>query len=278
MTAPAAATPAAAGGLVRTYRALLLAQLQAATQYRVQMFLYVFFSFIRPVIFLAAWTAVAAAQGGRVGDFDQGSFAAYFVTLTLVTHLTMAWNAYEFEYEVRQGRLSPKLLRPLHPVHYSIVENFVWKAFTLVAVVIVAAFISVTFGARFETQPWHVALGITSALLGAALYFTLEYALASVAFWTTRVHAAVTLYQRTAFIFAGQIAPLALLPGVLQAIAYVLPFGYMLGVPADILRGGPSFDEAVPMVAGQVVWLVLAVVIFRAVWRAGLREYSAVGA
>ncbi len=260
------------------YRALLLAQFQSAMQYRLQMFLYVFFSFIRPVIFLAAWTAVAAAQGGRVGAFDQPAFAAYFVTLTLVTHVTMAWNSFEFEFQVRQGRLSPLLLRPLHPVHYAIAENIVWKSFTSIAVATVAVFIAITFNARFDTQPWHVVLGVPSALLGAALYFTLDYALATVAFWTTRVHAATTLYTRIAFIFAGQIAPLSLLPGPLQTIAYLLPFGYMLGVPADILRGGPSFEEATLLVAGQIVWLVIAVVAFRVVWRAGLREYTAVGA
>lgn len=263
---------------MRIYRALLLAQLQSAMQYRVQMFLYVFFSFIRPIIFLAAWTAVAASQGGRVGSFDQPAFAAYFVTLTLVTHLTMAWNSFEFEYQVRQGRLSPLLLRPLHPVHYAIAENLVWKSFTSIAVVAVAIFIAFTFNARFDTQPWHLALGIPSAVLGGALYFTLDYALATVAFWTTRVHAATTLYNRIAFIFAGQIAPLSLLPGPLQTIGYILPFGYMLGVPADILRGGQTFEQAIALVAGQVVWLVAAIVIFRMVWRAGLRAYTAVGA
>lgn len=278
MSAAVAPAPGAAGRFVRTYRALLLAQLQTAVQYRVQMFLYAAFSFMRPIIFLAAWSAVAEAQGGVVGAFDRGAFAAYFVATMLVTHFTFAWNAYDFEYQVRQGQLSSKLLRPLHPIHTSITENVVWKAFTAVAVLLVALFISMTFGARFETEPWHLALGVGSTLLGAALYFTLDFTIASVAFWTTRVHAAVTLYQRTAFIFAGQIAPLALLPGPLQAIAYVLPFGYMLGVPADILRGGPTVAEALPMVAGQVVWLVIAVLLFRRVWRAGLREYSAVGA
>ncbi|MGH2602073.1 MAG: ABC transporter permease [Dehalococcoidia bacterium] len=277
MTARAETVPAV-GGLLRTYRALLLAQLQAAMQYRLQMFLYVFFSFMRPIIFLAAWSAVAAAQGGTVAGYDQGAFAAYFVAAMLVTHFTFAWNAYDFEYQVRQGQLSSKLLRPLHPVHHSVAENIVWKAFTAVAVLGVSVFIAITFGARFETQPWHLALGIPSVLLGAVLYFTLDITLASIAFWTTRVHAAVTLYQRAAFIFAGQIAPLALLPGPLQAVAYVLPFGYTLGVPADILRGGPTFEEAIRMVAGQVVWVVLALAIFRAVWRAGLRAYTAVGA
>lgn len=266
------------GSFFRTYRALLLAALQAALQYRVQFFLYAMFSFMRPIVFLAAWTAVAASQGGTVGGMDQGAFAAYFVAVTLVTHFTFAWNSYEFEYLVRQGQLSPRLLRPLHPIHQFVSDNLVWKGFTSIAVIVVSILIAITFGARFDTEPWHLALGIPSVLLGAAIFFLADLTLASIAFWTTRVHAAVTLYQRIAFIFAGQIAPLGLLPGPLQAIAYALPFGYMMGVPADILRGGPTLEEALPMMAGQVAWLIAAVFIYRTVWRAGLREYSAVGA
>lgn len=263
---------------MRIFRALVTQQLQVVSQYRVSMFLYVFFSFIRPIIFLAAWIAVADSQGGSVGGFARADLAGYFVVVTMVTHLTMSWDAYEFEYQVRQGQLSPQLLRPLHPLNYSIVANIVWKAFTVVAVIPVAALIAVTFDARFTTQPWHIALGIPSLVLGAALYFMLGWVFALIAFWTTRVHAFVTLYQRTAFIFAGQIAPLALLPGPLQTIAYALPFGYMIGVPTDILRGGPDLPTALAMMGGQVVWLAISILLYRAVWSAGLREYSAVGA
>jgi len=39
------------------------------------------------------------------------------------------------------------------------------------------------------------------------------------------------------------IAPLALLPGFLQTLSLALPFGYMLGVPAEILRGGSTFKQ-----------------------------------
>jgi hypothetical protein len=60
-----------------------------------------------------------------------GDFAAYYVCLTLVIQLTMSWNADEFEAEVRQGKLSPKLLRPFHPLHYAVVENIVFKVTTL---------------------------------------------------------------------------------------------------------------------------------------------------
>ena len=264
--------------MIRIYRALLVQAFQQMAQYRVAMFLYALFSFIRPIIFLSAWLAVAESQGGRLGAFSTSDLAAYFVVTIFVTHATQAWDFFEFEWEIRQGRLSPKLLRPLHPIHYSITGNVLWKLQTSVAVVPVAILIALTFDARFTTTPLHLAIGAVSTVLGAALAFTFGWVFASVAFWTTRVHAVVTLYQRTAFIFSGQIAPLALLPGPLMAAAYALPFAYMLGVPSDILRGGPDVATALLMVGGQIVWLGIAIVLYRIVWSAGLRQYSAVGA
>jgi len=264
--------------VIRLYGALFTQQLQVMSQYRISLFLYSLFSFIRPIIFLAAWIAVADSQGGRLLSMSRADLAAYYVITIFVTHITSAWDFFEFEFEIRQGRLSPKLLRPLHPLNYAIVNNILFKLVTSVAVVPVAILIAITFDAHFTTTPAHIAIGAVSTLLGAALAFMFAWVFASAAFWTTRVHAIVTLYQRTAFIFAGQVAPLALLPGPLLAVAYALPFAYMLGVPADILRGGPDIPTALLQVCGQVVWLAVAIVLYRFIWNAGLRQYSAVGA
>ncbi len=264
--------------MIAVYGVLLRQAFQVMSAYRVALFLYALFSFIRPIIFLAAWVAVAESQGGRLGPFSVQDLAGYYVITIVVTHLTSAWDFFEFELEVRQGRLSPKLLRPLHPIHYSITANVVWKLVTSVAVVPVAILVAITFDARFTTTPAHLIIGSVSLLLGSALAFVFGWVFASAAFWTTRVHAIVTLYQRAAFIFAGQVAPLSLLPGPLRVIAYTLPFGYMLGVPADILRGGSDIPTSLLLVAGQAVWLAIAIVLYRVVWNAGLRAYSAVGA
>ncbi|TMC73299.1 MAG: hypothetical protein E6J13_03890 [Chloroflexi bacterium] len=264
--------------MINTYRALLVAQIQAASAYRVQSILWMLFSVIRPVIFLAAWVAVANSQGGQIGAYDVRDFAAYYICLSLVSNLTMSWNAYDFEFEVRLGRLSPKLLRPLHPIHYSVVENLVWKLTTIVPLAIILVFISLTFDARFRTTPAHLMLFVPSVLLAAALAFFSGWVLATLAFWTTRVHAVSTFWDRAAFIFAGQIAPLALLPGPLQTISLALPFGYILGVPAEILRGGVSVPTALQLMAGQAIWVVVFYFAFQRVWRVGVRQYSAVGA
>jgi ABC-2 type transport system permease protein len=264
--------------LIRTYRVLMLANLQQASQYRVQFALWLLFAVIRPVVFLAAWVAAADAQGGAIGPYSIGDFAAYYVCLTLVSQLTMAWNAYDFEFEVRQGKLAPKLLRPLHPLHYAIVENLVYKLTTLPVLLPVLVVISWSFQAHFETQPWHVALFIPSVVLAAALRFVFGWLVATIAFWSTRIHSILHLYDRLTFVFAGQIAPLSLLPDWLAVLSYALPFGYMLWAPSEILRGGLPVDQALLVMLGQLGWLGVSWVTFVIVWRLGVRQFSAVGA
>jgi ABC-2 type transport system permease protein len=264
--------------LVRIYKALLLAGFQQAAQYRVQSLLWMLFSIVRPVIFLAAWVAVAVAQGGDIAGYKVGDFAAYYVCMTFVSQLVMAWNSHEFEWEVNQGRLSAKLLRPLHPLHYSVVDNLIFKLNTLPVLGVILILVSISFGAIYRTQPWHVVAFIPSVILAGALLFMFNWVIASLAFWATRMRTANTLFQRATFVFAGQIAPIALLPGWLQTLSYALPFWYMMGAPTEILRGGVTEEQVLQILAGQSAWLVVTFVAFQWIWRRGVRAYSAVGA
>ena len=264
--------------MIRVARALFAAQLAAAAQYRIQSILWLLFAIVRPVVFLAAWSAAATAQGGSIGDFTLGDFAAYYVCLTLVIQLTTAWDAYDFELEVRTGTLAPKLLRPLHPLWYAATSNLVYKLFTVPALLPVLVFIAWSFGATFQTQPYHLALFVPSVALAAALRFMFGWVLAACAFWTTRINAIMHFYDRLTFLLAGQIAPLSLLPGPLATLSAVLPFGAMLATPAEILRGGTTLEQALELMAIQAMWLAVSWLGFVIVWRIGLRHFSAVGA
>jgi len=264
--------------LARVYRALFLAEFQAAAQYRVQSVLWLLFPIIRPLVFLAAWSAAAEAQGGSVGGMTTSDLAAYYVALSLVSQLTMSWDAWDFEFDIRQGRLSPKLLRPLHPLNYAVVSNIVYKVTTLPFLLPALALMAWTFHAQFATQWWHLVLFVPSVVLAAALRFILGWALAALAFWTTRIHAIMQFYDRVNFLFGGQVAPLTLLPGPLALIGYLLPFGYTLWAPGEILRGATTVEQTFALIGIEAVWLAIGSALYVVVWRAGVRQYSAVGA
>ncbi len=65
------------------------------------------------------------------GRYTAAQFAAYFIVFMLVNQLTYTWIMYEYEYRIREGMLSPALLRPVHPIHADIAENISSKLISL---------------------------------------------------------------------------------------------------------------------------------------------------
>jgi viologen exporter family transport system permease protein len=76
---------------------------------------------------------------------------------------------------------------------------------------------------------------------------------------------------------SGQVAPLSLFPFPVQVAATLLPFRWVIGFPVELLLGRLTLGEALVGFAAQGVWLVLSLALLKIVWRAGVRQYSAVG-
>ena len=64
------------------------------------------------------------------------------------------------------------------------------------------------------------------------------------------------------FLLAGQVAPVSLLPGVLQGVAVYLPFRYMIGFPVEILTGNLTRGDLLLGFLLQAGWLFLTVGLF----------------
>jgi ABC-2 type transport system permease protein len=233
---------------------------------------------LEPIVYLVVWTTVARAQGGSVGGYTVGEFAAYFTVLMIVNQLTFTWHFHFFEWRVRNGFFSALLVRPLHPIHNDIAENLAFKAVTFSIVVPVAILLIVSFGATAQTQPWHVAAFVPALVLAMALRFLVEWTIALVAFWVTRTAAINQAYFVFVLFLSGQVAPLSLFPPALQVLASVLPFRWMVAFPIEVATGRLGPSEVLLGYVVQLAWIAAALVILRFAWRAGVRRYAAVGA
>jgi ABC-2 type transport system permease protein len=264
--------------LLSAYRAQFRITFATQLQYRVSLVIWLIGMVLEPTMYLVVWSTVAEAQGGQVSGFAASDFAAYFVTSMLVNHVTFTWIMYDFEYQVRQGQLSPRLLRPVHPVHLHLADNITYKLLTALVMVPAAGVLALVFHARFTTEPWALALAVPAVLLAFAARFTLEWTLALAAFWTTRVFAINEMYYLALLFLSGQMAPLALLPRAAQVLANVLPFRWFVAFPVELITGRLTPGEALVGLGAQAVWLALAYGLTTVVWNEGVKRYSAVGA
>ena len=250
----------------------------AMLQYRASLVIWMIGHVLEPLVYLIVWSTVSNAQGGSVGDYSTREFAAYFILLLLVNHVSYTWIMYEFEYRIREGLLSSALLKPVHPIHSDIAANVSSKLITMPMMLVVAAVLTALFHPLAAPAPWAIAAAIPVLFLAFLVRFLLEWTLAQAAFWTTRVNALNQTYFVLVLFLSGQLAPLTLFPYPVQVVATLLPFRWLIGFPVELLLGRLTPMDALVGFGAQAIWLVVSLFLVRIVWRAGVRIYSAVGA
>ncbi len=264
--------------LALLYRAQFKITIAGQLQYRGSLLLWMLGLVLQPVIYLAVWGAVARSNGGSVDGYTDRQFAAYFLATMLVNHATFTWIAWEFEYRVRHGALSPLLLRPAHPIHKDIADNLTFKLLTLAVALPATALLALAFRPVAAITPATAVAFVPALLLAIALRFAIEWTLALAAFWTTRVEPLNRLYYVFALFLSGQAVPLALLPAPVRLVADALPFRWTIAFPVELLLGRLSPSRMIVGLVAQAAWLAVAVVLLRLVWARGIRRYGAVGA
>jgi ABC-2 type transport system permease protein len=247
-------------------------------QYRASLVIWIISHVLEPLVYLIVWSVVSNSGGGSVADYTTRQFAAYFILLMLVNHVTYTWIMYEYEYRIKEGILSFALLKPVHPIHADIADNISSKLITLPIMLVVAAGLGMAFRPTATITPWAIAIFIPVICLAFLLRFLVEWTLAQAAFWTTRVSAINQTYFVLVLFLSGQIAPLTLFPAPIQTVAAILPFRWMIGFPVELLLGRLTLSQALTGLAAQGIWLVISLCLVRVVWRLGIRNYSAVGA
>ncbi len=246
-------------------------------QYRASLVIWMIGQVLEPLVYLIVWSTVSNGNGGSIGSYTTAAFAAYFILLMLVNQFTYTWVMFDYEYRIREGYLSFALLKPVHPIHSDIADNIMSKSITLPILTVIAIGLAFAFHASFIVSPWLVVLFVPGLLLAFALRFLLEWTLAQCAFWTTRVSAINQIYFFLLLFLSGQIAPLSLLPRAVQIAAKILPFYWTIGFPTELLLGKITVTGALIGLGVQIIWVAIAVLLVRLVWRLGVKAYSAVG-
>ena len=238
-------------------------------------FLLAFGWMIPSLISLFVWYTAAGSQ--PVHGLTQEDFASYYLLFILVNQLTYSQTNWTVGDRIRDGSMNFQLLLPLPPLFQALAAEIAGKVvYMAFAIPIVGGLALFFHPALHLTLPGSLAF-IPALLLAWLLRFFWGYWLALLAFWATRADALLSVQDALLFLLAGQVAPVALLPGVLQSLAVVLPFRYMIGFPIEVLLGQLNASALLTGFVYQGAWFLVALVLFIVIWRSGVRHYTAVG-
>ncbi|MEO2178066.1 MAG: ABC-2 family transporter protein [bacterium] len=246
-------------------------------QYRASGMIWMIGSVLEPTIYLVVWSTVADSRGGEVGGYTASEFAAYYIILMLINHLTFTWIMQTFQWRIQFGELSYELLRPIHPIHKDVTDNIAYKIVQLTVMIPALIVLVFLFEPRFDIEFSAVLLAVPVIVLAFAVRFILDWSIALAAFWTTRITAINNSYFAIMMFLSGRIAPIALLPIWLQPVAEALPFYYIVAFPVEIITGRLSQGDITEGIYHLIFWLLAALGVLRALWGRAIRNYSAVG-
>jgi ABC-2 type transport system permease protein len=246
-----------------------------AVSYRAEMLVWLL-STTMPLVMLALMTAVA--REGPVGRFGQADFTAYYLAALVVRLLTGAWVIWEVNFEIRQGTLAYRLLRPIHPLVAYACENVGAMPLRLaVAIPLAATAVAVAGRGHVTADPLLLA-AFPLTIVGAWLITFLAMSLiGALAFFVESSGALFEVWLGLFGVFSGYLLPLELFPRWLAAAARVLPFRYMLAFPVEMIVGMTPRAEALLELAIQWGFVALLALAARAAWRVGLRRFAAYG-
>ena len=246
-------------------------------QYRVANYFYMIGMLTEPIIYLVVWSTIARNQGGSVGGYTPGAFAAYYIVWTLVRQMNIVFTPYGWEWRIREGQLAGQLLRPVHPIHYDLADIAGWKVVAIVLWLPIWAILSLIFHPTLQPSALD-AVVFFLAIWGAYLIRSMNlWLLGMITFWTTRVSAIFELYFAFELLLSGRLVPLSLMPAWVRGVAAFLPFKWTFGFPIEALIGQLGTGQLLFGLGMQILWITVGSLAVRLMWRFGVRRFTAVG-
>lgn len=262
--------------MIAAYKALLRAHIGIGLAYRTRLTVWVLTSLF-PLLLMSVWLAVVDEVGPANG-WDRSDFISYYAAAALLWHTTTSFLIWTWDSDFRSGDFSFKLLKPLDPFHQYLTQEFGFRA--IVIVILVPLLVGITLlvpALHYELDLLGWALTVFAGLTGFLLNVVMAMAFAAIAFWTTQAGNIYSLWWGMGAFLSGWVAPLPLMPPIVEATGRWMPFRSSMGFPLELLLGRLDGAEIARSFAVTAGWIGIFLLLYRLSWRRGIHRYQAVG-
>ena len=224
--------------------------------------------FVMPLLWLSA---------ARSDPFYSNARMVFYYFLNgIIGMLTIAYVHYDLKNDIHSGLFTNTLLKPVSQLWYRFSEHVSYKLFRVAIITPFLILFWYIFHPDTSLLRGGSLLFIIVLALGALLTFFMSYLIGLLGLFVEDSGPINAAYNLLLAFFSGEVAPIALFSPFMQGIALHLPFYFTLGFPVDVLLGNG------PVTLGngilwQLVWIAMAYVVIKIVWRMGIKRWQGHG-
>lgn len=251
---------------------------QRALTYRFTVLAYRIGEIAEILVLILMWSAIYDSQE-IIGGLTLKEMITYILIGNFFTGMVRNFLADLVAYDIKDGRLSMFLIRPIGYFNYILAREIgrisLATILSVLSSVLVIVFFFNTFIWDFDAAYWSVIF--IMIVLAFITELLLSYLIGLIAFWTDEVDGLYATIVRVKKFFSGGYFPINLLPAIFVNISFLLPFAYSFFIPAQLYLKKIDLADGLKGLLVQIVWIVLLYVIIKLTWRRGLKRYEGVG-
>jgi ABC-2 type transport system permease protein len=234
-----------------------------------------FFGVLRASIFIAVY----AASGSRaIGGYDVRQVVTFSaLTQALIAPLQM-FGSWDVMRTIRTGDIASDLTRPLDFYGFWLAQDLGRAAWHLVGrgLPVVLAY-PLLFDLVWPASALTWLAFAASVVLSVLISFSWRFIVNVTAFWTVDAYGFGRIAFMSVLLLSGFIVPVTFYPDWLRHLVVLLPFPAMVNTPIEIWLGMPSGTAAPVALGVQVFWVVVLMLLARAMFTRGAARLAVQG-
>jgi len=262
---------------MRKFLAFFKTSVFSALSYRGDIFLFVLVGISQPLVILSLWLGVIYS-GGSV-PLSSVDLIVYYLLVILVSYFSSTWASQFITSDIRLGKISPYLLKPVSYLFFQLGNNFGEKTIKGLYLLPLLVILAVVFKIPFSFPGIILTIIFIASLISAIfLAFFIDICIGVAGFWFESTEALDDIYGMGSSLLSGKFIPLSVIPILYVGFFSLLPFRYLLSFPIEIIQNRLNPVQIVAGLLIQNTWLIGFILLYKLLWSKGVRKYSAVGA
>lgn len=266
---------------MRKYLYSLKLYLLSFLQYRFDAILGLVMSNMGMLVTILFWILIYRSNGTDVINmYTVSDMITFFVVSSLFRKFIINGSGFEISGMIKSGELSKALIKPQSIsvfLYCKYLSNAVFEFMKqfLFLLLIVPFFIR---WFTWDLKACSVILLLLYLLVSTVISHLIWLLFGMMAFWIEQAEAVMWSFAVVLNFLSGMFIPLDFFPKWSVKILELLPFAVFSHIPAKLYMNKLPLNEGLYLLMVYIAWVFALAVLNLAVWKAGIKRYSAVGA